>query len=191
MGKLVKLSNFCTEYKNKVNEIETWAQIGKPQLSGGMLEPYPKRLRAIWDTGAQGTSTSPAIAREIGLEQISEITLRGVTGECRSPVFLASLFLPNMVIIPEIQISECPGDIGCDILIGMDVISRGDFAISHKDGNTVFSFRTPSAEKIDFTNPHGYGASALNFVKIQRNAPCPCGSGKKYKKCCGAVQNSA
>jgi SEC-C motif-containing protein len=23
--------------------------------------------------------------------------------------------------------------------------------------------------------------------KIGRNAPCPCGSGKKYKKCCGAI----
>ena len=23
--------------------------------------------------------------------------------------------------------------------------------------------------------------------KIGRNAPCPCGSGKKYKRCCGAV----
>ena len=23
-------------------------------------------------------------------------------------------------------------------------------------------------------------------VKIGRNEPCPCGSGKKYKKCCGA-----
>jgi len=22
-------------------------------------------------------------------------------------------------------------------------------------------------------------------VKIGRNEPCPCGSGKKYKKCCG------
>jgi preprotein translocase subunit SecA len=22
-------------------------------------------------------------------------------------------------------------------------------------------------------------------VKVGRNAPCPCGSGKKYKKCCG------
>jgi preprotein translocase subunit SecA len=22
--------------------------------------------------------------------------------------------------------------------------------------------------------------------KVDRNAPCPCGSGKKYKKCCGA-----
>lgn len=24
--------------------------------------------------------------------------------------------------------------------------------------------------------------------KIQRNEPCPCGSGKKYKKCCGLTQ---
>jgi preprotein translocase subunit SecA len=23
--------------------------------------------------------------------------------------------------------------------------------------------------------------------KVGRNDPCPCGSGKKYKKCCGAV----
>jgi uncharacterized protein YecA (UPF0149 family) len=25
----------------------------------------------------------------------------------------------------------------------------------------------------------------INRVKINRNDPCPCGSGKKYKKCCG------
>ena len=23
--------------------------------------------------------------------------------------------------------------------------------------------------------------------KISRNEPCPCGSGKKYKKCCGSL----
>ena len=23
--------------------------------------------------------------------------------------------------------------------------------------------------------------------RVGRNAPCPCGSGKKYKKCCGKV----
>ena len=27
----------------------------------------------------------------------------------------------------------------------------------------------------------------LTSQKIGRNAPCPCGSGKKYKKCCGAA----
>ncbi len=26
------------------------------------------------------------------------------------------------------------------------------------------------------------------MTKISRNAPCPCGSGKKYKKCC--LQNN-
>lgn len=25
--------------------------------------------------------------------------------------------------------------------------------------------------------------------KPDRNAPCPCGSGKKYKKCCGAEKD--
>ena len=26
--------------------------------------------------------------------------------------------------------------------------------------------------------------------KIGRNEPCPCGSGKKYKKCCGSLNES-
>ncbi|NBC14099.1 MAG: hypothetical protein GVY09_12290, partial [Gammaproteobacteria bacterium] len=27
-------------------------------------------------------------------------------------------------------------------------------------------------------------------AKVGRNDPCPCGSGKKYKKCCGAPSSS-
>ena len=30
------------------------------------------------------------------------------------------------------------------------------------------------------------GAIPVTSQKIGRNEPCPCGSGKKYKKCCGA-----
>jgi uncharacterized protein YchJ len=26
--------------------------------------------------------------------------------------------------------------------------------------------------------------------KIGRNAPCPCGSGRKYKKCCGGIKSA-
>jgi len=29
------------------------------------------------------------------------------------------------------------------------------------------------------------------MAKIGRNTPCPCGSGKKYKKCCLLLQNGA
>lgn len=43
---------------------------------------------------------------------------------------------------------------------------------------------------------HGHGdlAPTIPIVehapKVGRNVPCPCGSGKKYKKCCGSVQNT-
>ena len=33
---------------------------------------------------------------------------------------------------------------------------------------------------------HNPGAAVRAEPKVGRNAPCPCGSGKKYKKCCGA-----
>ncbi len=33
-------------------------------------------------------------------------------------------------------------------------------------------------------HPQGPGQTAVSNQKIGRNEPCPCGSGKKYKKCC-------
>ncbi len=39
---------------------------------------------------------------------------------------------------------------GMDILIGMDIITLGDFAITNYNNKTVFSFRFPSSEVIDF-----------------------------------------
>ena len=29
-------------------------------------------------------------------------------------------------------------------------------------------------------------AEPVTTIKVGRNEPCPCGSGKKFKKCCGA-----
>ncbi len=53
-------------------------------------------------------------------------------------------------------------------------------------------------ENFGFSNPEegGNGESELELVlpsakreapKVGRNDPCPCGSGKKYKNCCGRV----
>jgi preprotein translocase subunit SecA len=47
----------------------------------------------------------------------------------------------------------------------------------------------PEAQRLVFS--HGDGSTKKKPVqrtdsKVGRNAPCPCGSGKKYKKCCGA-----
>ena len=36
------------------------------------------------------------------------------------------------------------------MLIGMDIINLGDFAITNKNGNTKFTFEIPSSRDIDF-----------------------------------------
>ena len=33
-----------------------------------------------------------------------------------------------------------------------------------------------------------YAGETLSLIKIGRNDPCPCGSGRKYKRCCGAAK---
>jgi len=43
-------------------------------------------------------------------------------------------------------------------------------------------------EKSKFVKIDGmwkYDSGELFNTKMQRNEPCPCGSGKKFKKCCG------
>jgi len=73
---------------------------------------------------------------------------------------------------------------GIDILIGMDIINQGDFALTHPQNETWFSFQSPYHEEIDFTKKVKINSSNTP-KKIPRNSPCPCGSGKKHKKCCG------
>jgi len=38
---------------------------------------------------------------------------------------------------------------------------------------------------------HGAGTVARDMPKVGRNDPCPCGSGKKFKKCCGKESQAA
>ena len=42
------------------------------------------------------------------------------------------------------------GALQVDVLIGMDIIGRGDFAVTHPSGYTKFTFSMPSARDIDF-----------------------------------------
>ena len=42
------------------------------------------------------------------------------------------------------------GNQGLGVLIGMDIITAGDFAVSNYNGTTMFSFRIPSQKKTDY-----------------------------------------
>lgn len=53
--------------------------------------------------------------------------------------------------------------------------------------HNAFDLRLELAGKKPFAAVHEHGHSPAVSPKTGRNDPCPCGSGKKYKKCCGAA----
>lgn len=155
--------------------------------AGTPEEMGAKRYTAIWDTGATSCVLGERVVKECKLKPIGMAKVNTADGEHDAFVYLISLFLPNRFAIP--QIVALSGKIkGADMLIGMDVISEGDFAVTNIDGKTTMTFRMPSCERINFVKNVGgremvkVGSTA---EKVGRNEPCPCGSGKKYKRCCG------
>lgn len=70
-------------------------------------------------------------------------------GKQESDVYLVNIRLPNAVQFVGLRVTK--GEFsGADIIIGMDVITSGDFTVSSYDGITKFSFRMPSEEHLDF-----------------------------------------
>jgi len=106
---------------------------------------------AIWDTGASSSLITPEIAEKLNIKPISK-TMMATPSDKRVQcnVYLINIYLPNKAKIVAVQVLEgIPSS--CDMLIGMDVISLGDFAVTNFNGKTAFSFRTPSMTEIDFT----------------------------------------
>lgn len=182
MKENIAVHNFTIFYHNIVDEIETPVQLGPSyEINGLKAPPCQTPYKAIWDTGATGTCVAENIAQKLKLRQSGQQLIQGVTGVSECNTYLVALHLPDGITIPELEVSGCVENIGCDVLIGMDVITIGDFAICNHGGRTSFSFRIPSVGTIDFTMPDDAPPHPA------RNAPCPCGSGKKYKKCHGAL----
>lgn len=145
--------------------------------------PQGKKYNAVWDTGATNTVITKKVAQECGLKSISMTQVHTAGGTINCSVYLVNIMLPNEVTVQMLRVTEAELTGDFEVLIGMDIITLGDFAITNKNKKTTFSFRIPSTETIDFVKRL---PTLISQPKISRNAPCPCNSGKKYKNCCGA-----
>jgi hypothetical protein len=103
-------------------------------------------VRVLWDTGATGSSISRGLARHLGLKIVDMCYVSGVSGIQPSPVYLVDIRLPSKVAIDNVRVTEFLDNGNFEMLIGMDIITIGDFAISNKDKKTIVSFRTPPSD---------------------------------------------
>ena len=127
---------------------------------------------AIWDTGASSSCISQKVITEMGLIATGQMNVLTPQGSMQTGTYLVDIFLPNKVLIKDVKV--CGTNIdepGIDMLIGMDIIGLGDFAITHNQNKTIFSFCVPSRKVIDFV-------LAINIENIAGKH----GKGKKKKK---------
>lgn len=102
-------------------------------------------------TGASVSLISARVAKVLGLESIGKSGVSGYNeGVDVKDTYLVHIGLPTGDIVTNIMAMEFHSD-EYDVVIGMDVICKGDLAVTNKDGRTTFSLRIPSEVEIDFS----------------------------------------
>lgn len=151
--------------------------------SGGPPPPEHE-YTALWDTGATATVITQRVIDDCGLAPTGLMKAHGVGGEYETETFLINLRLPNDVIFFGLRVTRGNLTGNFDVLVGMDVIGNGDFAVTNSGGQTKFTYRHPSQGGIDFVagkNPSGPAAKRPNpgQQKPQPRRPKPKGRGKR------------
>ena len=120
-------------------------------------------ISAIWDTGATSCAITKKVVNDLGLVAtgISEVhTANGIV--CQN-TYTIDVGLPNGVIVSGIAATEVDAlTDSVDALIGMDVITLGDFSITNHNGITCMSFRIPSSHEIDYLKSPFFGIIKVN-----------------------------
>lgn len=117
----------------------------------GLPSPQTSSYKGIWDTGATGTAITQKIVTELKLSPTGKTSVSTAKGLATNvDTFLVNIGLPNNFWVIGITATLADLSPDTDLLIGMDIISLGDFAITNNNGKTRMTFRIPSLRNIDF-----------------------------------------
>ena len=158
--------------------------ISVKELAEGKPHPHGESFTAVWDTGASSSAISRKIVDALHLIPTGRGISKTAGGTISVETYSINVLLPTGVGFSSLSVA-CV-NMEPDILIGMDIISLGDFSLTHQGGKTCFSFQTPSSHYVDYVQElEKYKKMHETWAK-SHNEKCPCGSGKLWKNCHGA-----
>jgi predicted aspartyl protease len=180
---------FTTRYNHRANKILTEIIITDFAIQTPPADGSNQiTVNALWDTGATNSVITESTAKSLNLKPISSGEMATANGMATCSGYLVNLFLPHRVAVIGTKVLSCKDtNNSFGAIIGMDIITSGDFSISNLDKKTVVSFIYPSIKTIDYVHEANLAQSA----GIGRNDPCYCGrkgvDGRavKFKNCHG------
>ena len=115
----------------------------------GSNESY--ETQGIIDTGAICSVVSINLVEKLkGIPFSYQFVNTASSHNTLTPLYKASIILCNKLEITNLTVSDGTLPAGEECLIGMDILSLGDLAVSHFKGKTCISFRIPSLQDIVF-----------------------------------------
>ena len=148
------IKSFTVKYDGVANAIITRCGISEPydpKSQVGKAKPNVSEAKVLWDTGATASVVTKSVVDALNLFPIGKIEVHHANGTSIVNTYYVNVYLPNRISYKFIKVSE--GILGeFDLLIGMDIITTGDFAVTNSSKRTTFSFRCPPIEEIDFTS---------------------------------------
>jgi hypothetical protein len=139
-----------------------------------------KKYTALYDTGATHSAITPKVVADLKLPSIGAMNVGVGGGTLPTTGHLVNVGLPNAVMFGMVRVASMVLHRGIDVLIGMDILGLGDFAVTHHQGKTTFSFRVPSRHEIDFVAEEKANLKA-SLPRAGRNDPCPAGAARSIK----------
>lgn len=153
------------------------------EMQQNLPHPQVMQFRAVWDTGAWASAISPRVVKALGLIPTGWGFSDTAAGRSQVQKFGVNILLPNGVGFRSVEVS-C-NNMKVDVLIGMDIISQGDFCVTNKDGKSIFTFQTPSYHDYDFVKELDKLKKTHELWLRHGNNKCPCQSGKEWTNCHG------
>jgi hypothetical protein len=149
-------ASLTIKYLGRTNVLHSqcWVSAAFDPADQNPTPPAHAELLAIWDTGATNTSITEAAANRLSLVATGVVKRIHAQGEDLASTYLINITLPNGVAFSGLTVTECKLPPGADVLIGMDIIGAGDFAVTNHDNTTAMSYRAPSSKCIDFVVEH-------------------------------------
>ncbi|MCY4151796.1 MAG: hypothetical protein OXE94_06115 [Aestuariivita sp.] len=95
------------------------------------------------------TAVSSQVVDDLGLIPLYPETVETVAGSFETHAYLINIYLPNGAAVLGLEVTRNTLK-GCDVLVGMDIISMGDFAVTQKMGSSIMTCQILSSHSTDY-----------------------------------------
>ncbi|MES2387287.1 MAG: retroviral-like aspartic protease family protein [Bacteroidota bacterium] len=142
------------KHPNTVFELYTQITVSQafnPNKVSTDYKPEVIQVNGLWDTGANCSCISERVAKALNLKVHAQSIVEHAKGTDSRYTYAVNINIPKIGMpFYGLYVNEFNAPDDFDVLIGMDIINSGDFAISNFNGKTTLTFRVPSKAEIDF-----------------------------------------